>query len=248
MRLVALALAFGCGQAPPPPVSSNATNATPVAVHRCAPPSPGLAKLAEAIDVDTDVLHNDYTPAVFALIAAGRPGACAVADLLTAASGATRLHAQRVFEGVLAAEQGFVEGHGFHDQYGEDTAGQITTSIGYDYSAPTARSAAAWRHWLDLESRTIVDGGGLYPAAGRHGSIDGPTREAMKSALDAVSPQLRACGEPAVVTVTFDRSGRVASIFNEAITDASYRACLTAATAAIQLPAFHRRSVWTKWP
>ena len=231
MRLACLAFALGCGHAAPPP--ANVTPVAPVTANRCGPPSPAIGKLVALIDADADELHNDYTPAVFQLIAAGRPGACAVADLLTAESSQTRLHAERVFEGVLAGEQGFVSGRGFHDEYGEQTTRQITAAIGYDYNAPTAKSAAAWRYWLQLPSRTVVDG---------------PTREAMKTALDAVGSKLHACGEPALVTVSFDHSGRVSAIFNEAITDATYRACLTAATTAIQLPPFHRASVWTKWP
>ncbi len=105
LRLIALLVvssAIGCGgerQTPPSSVASTEDEAlepvqTP-AVHP-EPVDPAIAEFVRTLDEDPDMLHNDYTPSVHGLIAAGVPGALAVVDLLRSSNADTRLHARRV--------------------------------------------------------------------------------------------------------------------------------------------------------
>jgi len=233
----ALVVVFACGH-PARPVENVATSPpAPPTPTRCSPPSAEEAALVATLDADYDPLHSDFTPSVFALAAEGRSGACAVFEQLLAADADTRLHAQRVFETVLAYELGFRPGRGFRDQYGEDDARRLGLQIGYDYDAPIeARRVGAdgWRRWLD---------GALTSAP-----TNGPAPAEMTAALDAVAGPLQRCGDPVDLTVTFEPSGRVSSIWGSASTDASYRQCLSAAVATVTVRPFLRASVWTRYP
>ena len=84
-----------------------------------ASPRSDIARLLAQINVAADVLHADYTPAVWALIDAGRAALPGLLALMDAADDDTRLHAQRAFEGVLMADMGFVPGRGFKPPDGE---------------------------------------------------------------------------------------------------------------------------------
>jgi hypothetical protein len=201
------------------------------------PSDPDVARL----DANADELHSDITPAVLALMSRGVPGACAVIDKLEADSATTRLHAQRVVEGVAGMRNGFAFGRGYHDEYGQEAISAALAETAYDSEAsPIARrdGARRWRLWLSRQHGAWAD---FQPS-------DGPSRSAMQQALDAVRPQLARCGEPVDVTVSFAANGRVTSIYGTASTSRAYRVCLAKATAAIRLAPFKRASVWTQYP
>lgn len=125
--------------------------------HTAASPKSDIAELLAQIDVAADVLHADYTPAVWSLIDAGRAALPGLLALMDAADDDTRLHAQRAFEGVLMADMGFVPGRGFEPPDGEAQFRNLWAAHGsYDWDAsPDARkrSLVAWRHWLDDQGK-----------------------------------------------------------------------------------------------
>lgn len=136
------------GTAERPPLETDA--ATPVAPQMDAE----LARLVATLDDDAEPLHNDFTPAVHALIARDVEGALAVVDLLDAPNELTRLHAQRVVEGVAMRHCGWQAGHGFADgAIGEARMRTLLQRNGaYDWQAPSParqRSMALWRAWLE---------------------------------------------------------------------------------------------------
>lgn len=238
IAVVAAACSHPAPPAPLPP--GNTAGDTAVASSGCAPTTPELAAAVARIDADADPLHSDYTPEVGRLIENGLPGACAVVDLLLADSRDTRMHAQRVMEGVLLGEYGWRGGRGYPSSYAQDQSTAVAQAMGYDWdAAPDAlrTGAARWRAWLDGEHP-----GAVAPA-------DGPAVAAMTAALDRIRPQLEQCGQPVDLTVTFQRAGTITSIWGTASTDASYRACLSAAAAAVTIPVYERyEDVWIRYP
>jgi hypothetical protein len=228
---IALVLGAACGGAK--------TKKPPRAVTPCSAPTAEIERLVADLDEAPDPAHTDFTPSVHALIDAGHAGACAVKALLDADDPTTRLHAQRVVEGVVDAEYGFRPGRGYPHQYAEEHVTATITAIGYDHAAPApARRAAAerWRRWIE----------------GSHGPTptpeDGPTLDAMRTALDAIRPQLEKCGLPLDVTVTFESSGRPTSIVGHAGTSQIYRDCLRASVSPARVPAAPRGSTWIRYP
>lgn len=116
-----------------------------------------IAGLVAALDDDPNPLHADFTPSVMALIEAGLPGALAVLGRLDAAGRTTRLHAQRVLEGVAMRRLGWVPGRGYPDgAAGEARTRHLLAANGaYHADAPEAARAdavAKWRAWLDAEA------------------------------------------------------------------------------------------------
>jgi len=206
----------------------------------CAPPSAEIQQLVRHLDDDYDELHSDITPSVLALIAAGLPGACAVRDALEAPEPDTRMHAQRVFEGVAFVRYGWHAGWGFGDQIHEERSRAALVAVDYAYDASPERRAAGaerWRRWLSAEA------GANPPSA----ELDAePVTAAMTAALDAVLPALRRCGEPVDLRVSFARTGAVESIYRSDST-AAHRACVTAATDSTRVPAFDRDSLWVHY-
>ncbi len=206
-------LAWGCGPSPAKQPSAPSS--------ACSPPSAAVQRLVVALDADADELHLDYTPVV---------------DLLLVEREETRMHAQRVVEGVAANELGFRAGQGFRDEYAEEQTAQVAHAIDYAFdAAPSARRAAAqrWRAWL--ASPSVVQ-------------VDGPSRAELSAALERVRPQLASCGEPVDLTVTFASTGDVSSVFGTASTDPAYRNCLAVAVANVRVPRFRRASLWTHFP
>lgn len=112
-----------------------------------------IDSLVATIDVNSDMLHSDFTPSVHRLSELGIPAIVAVLPLLNNEKQDTRLHAQRVAEGVVMQMHGFVPGQGFsNNPLGEDSATIILKSIGYNYSdLPEQRQKAIenWRKWID---------------------------------------------------------------------------------------------------
>jgi hypothetical protein len=193
--------------------------------------------LVARLDADADELHNDITPSVSALSARGLSGACAVVDLLQSKSSETRLHAERVMEGVMAARSGFRAGHGYPDEIAEDSDRRTTIAIGYSYDGDDASrrlGASRWRAWLEAQT--------AQPA---------PTNGTFRRALDTVRSQLETCGLPLDLVITFDGSGKIESWFSNDETrrsDAAYRACVSGAIAAIQVTPPARPSTWVHYP
>jgi hypothetical protein len=92
-----------------------------------------IDSLIISIDDNYDILHSDYTPSVHKLSELGIPAIIAIIPLLSNAKQDTRLHAQRVFEGVIYRMNGFVSGQGFTINGGEEKSRIILKSIGYDW-------------------------------------------------------------------------------------------------------------------
>ncbi|WP_106408398.1 hypothetical protein [Thauera propionica] len=126
--------------------------------HDSTAPRPAAVRVAELlkrIDEAPDELHVDHTPAANELVTIGRPALPGLLNLMASSKAETRLHAQRVFEGILMAEMGFVPGRGFSTTDGEDRFRALWAAQGsYDWNADEdarERSLAAWRAWLDRE-------------------------------------------------------------------------------------------------
>jgi hypothetical protein len=228
---IALIAAAGCGGAkvkkPPPAVSP------------CPAPTAQIEKLVADLDVAPDPAHTDFTPSVHALIDLGHAGACGVIAQLEADDPDTRLHAQRVVEGVVDAEHGFKPGRGYPHQYAEERVTETIAAIGYDANAaaPERRAAAArWRAWIE---------GSHAPAPTPE---DGPTPAQMRAALDEIRGQLEKCGQPLDVTVTFESSGRPTTIVGHASKAVLYQDCLRASVSAARVPQMPRGSTWIRYP
>ena len=113
-----------------------------------------IDSLIDRIDVDADILHSDYTQSVFELSELGIPAMEAVLPLLNSDNSDTRLHAQRVLEGVVSRMYGYIPGLGSsHNPEGEETARNIIESMGYDWQDATLEhreeAIANWKNWID---------------------------------------------------------------------------------------------------
>ena len=97
-----------------------------------------IDSLIFTIDNNYDILHSDYTPSVHKLSEMGIPAIEAIIPLLSSPKEDTRLHAQRVFEGVIYKMNGFISGQGFVDKGGETNARIVLTSIGYEWNEKDA--------------------------------------------------------------------------------------------------------------
>lgn len=151
MLRLALCLLLGACGAPPhhtvegpaetrvqPAPEAPAENAPPSAGPEDEPPNPEIARLVASLDEDADPLHSDYTPSVSALSIRGVPAARAVLHLLDVDDQMTRLHAQRVVEGVVSHEFGFRSGSGFPSREMDDAARRWIVAWGYAYDGPSA--------------------------------------------------------------------------------------------------------------
>ncbi|MFK8004122.1 MAG: hypothetical protein AB8H86_31440 [Polyangiales bacterium] len=121
------------------------------------PENAELAQLVATLDENPDMLHSDYTPSVHALSTHGVPAARAVVHLLDAEAPYTRLHAQRVVEGVVNHTFGFRSGSGFPDAELEAEARRWIAEWGYAYDGArderreaTARVAASLDELVSL--------------------------------------------------------------------------------------------------
>lgn len=235
MKLYYLALA-ACASSPAPPRAVPTPNLAVGPEAACPAPTPAIQALVAKLDADADALHLDSTPAVQALAELGVPGGCAVLDALASTDAMTRLHAERVLEGVLSRRHDFRPGRGFPDQYAEDYVKTTLDVIDYHHDGvPEGRALGIvrWRVWLQHPKATLDLG------------VGGPSVAELRAALDAVKPALVACGEPVDLTVTFGGSGHVESIWGTASTEPAYRQCLQDATKTIALQPFGgRASVW----
>ena len=240
-RLILLALA-GCGHHPPaaaPESPHNTAGDEPPAAYACPPTTPDLAAAVARRDGDADPLPSDYTPAVSTRIANGLPGACAVVDKLEADDRDTRLHAQRVMEGVLLAEYGWRGGRGYPSEYSEEQSTALVKQFAYDWDGtPDAIRAGAerWRSWLHGAHAGVTTPAGA------------PAVADLTAALDRIRPQLEHCGLPVDLTVTFDHTGAIVSIFGSASTDPSYRTCVSTAATTTSVKPFTRADVWLRYP
>jgi len=91
------------------------------------------------LDDDPDPLHFDYTPAVHDLIAMGEPAIGPTLPYLLSENEATRLHAERVIEGVILTMHGFVFGRGWSRQNAEEEFRSFYKTL-WDYEAVGRKS------------------------------------------------------------------------------------------------------------
>src|SRR5215210_619511 len=111
-----------------------------------------IPSLLAQIDQEPDKLHSDRTLAVEALIEMGEPVLGPVLELMLSPDRETRMHAQRVLEGVTLRFHGFRPGHGWDDRSHEEDWRRFWNSLGdLDWDAPEAERAdavARWREWV----------------------------------------------------------------------------------------------------
>jgi len=74
-----------------------------------------IRDLLSRLDDDPDLLHSDYTPAVHELVKIGKPAIEPTLPYLLSDNQLTRMHAQRVVEGVILTSYGFKAGQGWPD-------------------------------------------------------------------------------------------------------------------------------------
>lgn len=140
-----LTLLFACSNSDQPKeqMIANSNDTTQILID----------SLIATLDDNYDMLHSDYTPSVHKLSELGIPAIVAVLPILNNPTDETRLHAQRVTEGVIMRMYGFMPGQGFsNNPVGEDTARSILESIGYDYADSTEQRQTAienLRKWIE---------------------------------------------------------------------------------------------------
>ncbi len=118
----------------------------------CTETSSELQTLVAQIDEEPDMLHLDFTPAVHALSERGAQAACAVLELLHAPDTFTRLHAQRVLEGVLMRRAGWRPGQGYADAEAEPRVRTTLQEIAFAHDASEeerSEGATRWRQWVE---------------------------------------------------------------------------------------------------
>jgi hypothetical protein len=125
-----------------------------------------IEKLVETINYNADPLHGDYTPSVHELIEIGDPAIPRVLDLMLLDGPHdkwTRLHAERVLNGIILKDEGFIFGKGWTDGRGKERAHALFVSHGsLDYEAPLQereRAVQLWREWFATknEQKTICE-------------------------------------------------------------------------------------------
>ena len=121
-----------------------------------------IDSLIVRIDENADELHSDFTPSVHKLSELGIPSMEAVLPLLNSDNKDTRLHAERVLEGVVSRMYGFIPGQGFsNNPDGEAIVRTIFITNGYDWAdtVPEIRLKGIenWKKWIvetkDRENR-----------------------------------------------------------------------------------------------
>lgn len=136
--------------AAPPPLPED----TPESILALIPedtPEP-IKSLIAHINDDPDLLHSDYTPAVFELIEVGEPALRPVLRLMLSQHRKTRQHAERVIAGVTEAQYGFVRGRGWKNREQEAEWRHFWNDLGnLDDEATLEQrcaSVALWNQWL----------------------------------------------------------------------------------------------------
>jgi hypothetical protein len=121
------------------------------------PPTPTLAESIAHIDDDPDILHNDVTPAVWAICAHELDGARAVMPLLDAADRDTRMHASRALSCAVSRWLGWRAGQGYPPGAEARFRSAWTANGDYDWDADAAArhaSRLAWERWLAAQPAT----------------------------------------------------------------------------------------------
>ena len=112
---------------------------TPLADTKPAVPANRVQELLAKLDDDPDILHADYTPAVWELIEIGEPVIEPTLPYLLSENETTRLHAERVIEGVMRRMYGFVAGKGWTRPGGEQEFRQLSNTL-WDFEARGGKS------------------------------------------------------------------------------------------------------------
>lgn len=200
-------------------------------------PAPTLAELVRTIDDDPDILHGDYTPAVWALCGRGLDGAEAILPLLEAPSDTTRMHAGTVLACAVARYFRVRPGQGDTAEAGDDRrfAQAWKATGGYDRAAPlVARHAAVlrWQRWITTHR-------GVAPPPPDHPSTDA-IRAAVAPRLATAKACTRATGR-VWVDLTFRSSGAITRMRVHGETGAAAR-CIQRALAPGRVPPFAEAS------
>jgi hypothetical protein len=125
---------------------------TPLSMNECLAMDSSIVQLVQSIDDNPDPLHADYTPSVHQLIEKGLPAVPPVLVLMRSDSKDTRLHAQRVLEGITMKRFGFVIGKGWAKADGEEKWRELWKKLGnmqWDESLERRnKSIVLWEKWL----------------------------------------------------------------------------------------------------
>lgn len=115
-----------------------------------------IEQLVANLDLDSDPLHMDITPAVLELSSLGFEIIPYLQTPLLSADEMTRLHAQRALELMLSRRLGFVAGQGWTRPEGEQMLRALWARNGsYDWQEAAAarkRSVALWMQWFGAQS------------------------------------------------------------------------------------------------
>lgn len=199
-------------------------------------PRPTIASLVAAIDDDPDILHADFTPAVWGLCGYGLDGARAVLPLLDAASETTRMHASRALECAVANWFGWQPGRIEDPRSGARRRYEAVwrANGGYDWNAaPAVRRATRdlWAAWLAARVNVAPP------------PPDEPSTDAIRAALAPAMPAAQACGASGRVfaTITFARRGDVQRVRVHGVRGRVAR-CIERALGGARVPPFAKRS------
>ena len=117
-----------------------------------------IDSLVATINDNYDMLHCDMTHSVYKLSEMGFPALMAILPLLNNSNIDTRMHAQRVTEGIVMQYYGFVPGQGFSgNPAGEEKSRVIIESIGYDWNDTIAvhreMAIKKWLKWISENNK-----------------------------------------------------------------------------------------------
>jgi hypothetical protein len=110
-----------------------------------------ISRLVATIKNDPDVLHNDYTPSVRALIRIGKPSIPATLDLMVNSDEDTRYYAETVLRGVTMEMYGFGQRRQWNKESEEAWKAFWVRCGQLDYRATSSdrmKAVSLWRKWF----------------------------------------------------------------------------------------------------
>jgi hypothetical protein len=120
-----------------------------------------IKQLVKEINIDPEIFHGDYTPAVYELIGIGRPAVGPCLKLFLSGDEDTRLRASRVITGIIYREHGFRMGLGFTIEGGEEKCRKLFKENGtLDYLSSEdvrKKEVGNWRRYFSIQDKKTDD-------------------------------------------------------------------------------------------